>query len=275
MPERSAIVTDYHMHTIFSPDGDDPPPVMCHQALDLGLTAIAITEHAEWHPAERLHGFPNADAYFLAMAQCSAEFGPRGLQVYTGIELGNPHQYFYEATWLVETYPFDVVIASLHWLNGKNIHLEECFIGYQPEEIYRDYFYEIARMARDFKFDILGHFDRIVWRGQLLGIGFDPYRVERAVRTAMEALVKYDRCLELNTRFLNDPLNWNDSLVTMLRWYWEAGGTRIVVNSDAHRRHEIGRNRDVARQILNQAGFATADAKLQFEPVLQVPQSAS
>lgn len=273
MTELSTITTDYHMHTIFSPDGDNTPAAMCRQAVETGLSAVALTEHAEWHPADQPQGFPNADAYFLAVEQCRAEFGPQGLQVLTGIELGNPHQYFNEATRLVETYPFEVKIASLHWLNGQNIHLPECFIGHHPYDVYRDYFHQMAQMARGFEFDILGHFDRIIWRGQLLKIGFDPYRVEASVRTAMEALVKYNRCLELNTRFLDDPLNWNDALIIMLRWYWEAGGARVVINSDAHRRHEIGRNRDIAQQLLAQAGFTTAESYLQLAPALPVMPS--
>ncbi|GAB4431228.1 MAG: histidinol-phosphatase HisJ family protein [Anaerolineae bacterium] len=270
MTEPSPITTDYHMHTVFSPDGDDTPAAMCRQAVDIGLSAIALTEHAEWHPVAQPHGFPNADAYFLAVEQCRTEFGAQGLQILTGVELGNPHQYFDEATRLVESYPFDVKIASLHWLNGQNIHLKECFIGRHPYDVYRDYFYQISQLARDFEFDILGHFDRIIWRGQLLQIGFDPYRIERDIRAALATLVKHNRCLELNTRFLDDPLNWNDALIVMLRWYWEAGGTRVVVNSDAHRRHEIGRNREMAQQLLAQADFTFAESYLQLVPALPV-----
>ena len=274
MSNLSTITTDYHMHSTFSPDGDDTPAVMCRQAVDLGLTAIALTEHAEWHPGEQIYGFPNADDYFMTVEQCRTEFTSQGLRIFTGVELGNPHQYFDEATRLVESYPFDVVIASLHWLNDKNIHLKECFTGQHPYDVYRDYFYQVADLARDFEFNILGHFDRIIWRGQLLGIGFDPYRVEEAVRTALETLVEYHRCLELNTRFLDDPINWNEALITMLRWYWEAGGTEVVVNSDAHRRHEIGRNQDIARQLLTQAGFVSPNSYLQLEPGLQIPRYA-
>jgi histidinol-phosphatase (PHP family) len=273
MTDLSIITTDFHMHTTFSPDGDDTPREMCQQALDLGLTAIALTEHAEWHPAGQPQGFPNADAYFVAVEQCRAKFGPQGLQVHSGVELGNPHQYFSQATRLVETHSFEVTIASLHWLNGENIHLAECFLGRNPYDVYRDYFLEIANMAHNFEFDVLGHFDRIIWRGQLLGIGFSPHHVEKEVRTAMESLVKYNRCLELNTRFMADDLNWNNELLTMLRWYWEAGGTRIVVNSDAHRRHEIGRNRGVAQQLLIQTGFTTAKSYLQLTPALPVAQA--
>lgn len=268
------ITTDFHMHSTFSPDGDDPPVVLCQHALNQRLTAIAITEHAEWQPTAGFTGLPQVDVYFAEMARCRARFAARGLQVYTGVELGNPHQYFAQATRLVENYPFEVVIASLHWLNGHNIHMPECFAGRNPDEVYTEYFEQLAHLASDFHFDILAHFDRIIWRGMLLGIGFDPYRLEPAIRAAFAAVARHNRTLELNTRFLNDPINWNETLVTLFRWFREAGGRQVVINSDAHRRGEIGRNRVIAQQILGQAGFAFPANYLQLNPLIQFDLAA-
>jgi histidinol phosphatase-like PHP family hydrolase len=41
----------------------------------------------------------------------------------------------------------------------------------------------------------------------------------------------------------------------MLRWYREEGGTRVVVNSDAHRVSQMGANLEIARAILDEAGL--------------------
>lgn len=268
------ITTDFHMHSTFSPDGDDSPAVLCQAALAQGLTAIAITEHAEWQPGAGFTGLPETEVYFAEMARCRAKFAARGLQVYTGVELGNPHQFYDEATWLVESYPFDVVIASLHWLNGHNIHMPECFAGRDPYEVYTEYFIQLARLASDFHFDILAHFDRIIWRGTLLGIGFDPHRIERVVRHALATVAEHGRVLELNTRSVNDPDNWNEAMVTMFRWFREAGGNRVVINSDAHRRGEVGRNRAIAQQMLAQAGFTYPANYFQLNPAIQLDMAA-
>jgi histidinol-phosphatase (PHP family) len=111
------MITDYHIHSTFSPDGRHAPVILCQQALDLEIIEIAITEHAEWHPASGQRGFPNVAEYFSAIEQCRTRFEPQGLTIYTGVELGNPHDYYHEATTLLSEYPFDIVIASLHWLS--------------------------------------------------------------------------------------------------------------------------------------------------------------
>ena len=257
MSNTIQIRTDYHMHSTFSPDGNDMPQILCQEALNLGLEAIAITEHAEWHPAYKDRGFPQVDAYFAAMERCRAEFEPHGLTVLTGVELGNPHQFVAEAAELVAGYPFDVVIAAIHQLDDQNIHLAPCFAGRTADEVYTAYFQEIEQMAINFEFDFVAHFDRIIWRGTELGRPLDPHRLEPVIRSAMATLAHYGQGLELNTRFLDRQLNWNDTIVTVLRWFQQAGGGRVFVNSDAHYAHQIGRNREIAARLLAEAGFET------------------
>lgn len=249
------ITTDYHMHTPFSSDGHDTPAAMCQQALALGLSEIATTEHAEWHPVMPHKGFQRVEAYFEAIEACRAQFGPQGLMLHAGVELGNPHVYSDEALTLLAGYPFDVVLASLHWLHGENIHEARCFAGREAEAVYADYFVELGRMVMNFDFDIVAHFDRILWRGTLLGATFDPLRLEPVIRETMATIVRYGRILELNTTFLDHKPHWREALVTMLRWFREEGGTRLVVNSDAHRANEIGRHRALAQTLLIEAGF--------------------
>ena len=267
---KSIIKTDYHMHSIFSPDAHDRPETLCERALELGLTGIAITEHAEWHPSRGQNGFPRVAEYFEAIESCRAEFGPRGLTVLRGVELGNPHEYPEEALLLLADYPFDVVIGSLHWLYGDNIQLESCFANRNPDDVYTDYFADLGRMAADFDFDIVAHFDRVIWRGTLLGAEFDPWRYESNIRDALATIARYGRALELNTRFLTHTPNWNKALVTMLFWFLQEGGAHIVVNSDAHRAGELGRNLLLAQELLTLAGFSLPEQLLQIEPGLAI-----
>lgn len=262
----STLTTDYHMHSTFSPDGDHSPEMMCRQALDLGLTEIALTEHAEWHPAAQIYGFPRVEAYFEAIDQCRAKFEPQGLTVRAGVELGNPHMFANQALALLAEYPFDLVIGSLHWLNDQNIHEAICFAGRQPDEVYTAYFNELAQMAMNFDFDIVAHFDRILWRGTLLGHTFDPFRLESTIREALSTIAHYGRALELNTAFLTHQPGWLTALTTMFRWFREEGGRLVVVNSDAHRVTEIGRHRALAEQILLEAGFNLPEQLFHIKP---------
>ena len=264
--KQPIITTDYHMHSVFSPDGDHTPDKMCRAALDRGLTEIALTEHAEWHPNSQIYGFAQVEAYFAVTQQCRDEFEPLGLMVYTGIELGNPHMFSDQVLNLLTEYPFDVTLGSLHWLNGKNIHEPACFANRHPDEVYSAYFKELDQMAMNFDFDIVAHFDRILWRGTLLGHNFDPHRLEATIRQALATIARYGRTLELNTTFLTHQPDWIDALTTMFRWFHEEGGRLVVVNSDAHRATEIGRHRVLAEQILMEAGFTLPEQLFHIEP---------
>lgn len=247
------ITTDYHMHSTFSPDGNETPEALCRRALALGFTEIAITEHAEW--IDGWQGFPQAADYLAAIERCQTTFARHGLTVRSGIELGNPHEHAAEVADLLAAYPFDVKIASLHWLHGENIHLPACFDGRHPDDVYADYFAALGAMAAESDVDIIGHFDRILWRGTAMGAELNLARLETVVREALVTIAWRGIALELNTRYLNVRPDWHEALVTMLRWFRESGGSRVVVNSDAHRSEHIGLNAQLALALLDEAGI--------------------
>jgi histidinol-phosphatase (PHP family) len=248
------IVSDYHMHSHFSPDSKVSPDELCRHALALGLEEIAITDHLEWHPKST---FPDLDldGYFTAIESCREEFGPRGLTVFSGIELGNPHDFPAEVDLLLSRYSFDVVISSLHWLYDEDIHQSPCFAGRGPEELYAGYFSDLARMATSAPNSFIAHFDRIFWRGTMIYGALDLAPVEGSVRMALEAMVEHGQTLEVNAKYLDRHPGWNEHILTVLSWYREAGGKQVAVNSDAHSADVIGRNRDVAAALLSEAGL--------------------
>lgn len=270
MPDTTHILTDYHMHSTFSSDGHNLPVELSRRALDLGLKEIAITEHAEWHPVVRNQGLPQAAAYFEVIEQCQAKFKPLGLTVYPGIELGNPHTYPAEASALLAAYPFRVVLGSLHWLYGENIHDARCFAGREPDRVYTDYFIELGRMVQNFEFDIVAHFDRILWRGTLLGARLNLERLEPAIQETLRIIAQSGRALELNTTFVTQTPGWRAELTTMLTWFYQAGGRLVAVNSDAHRAGEVGRHRTLAEEILTTAGFQLPAQLFRVGPVYEM-----
>ncbi|MFO7664675.1 MAG: histidinol-phosphatase HisJ family protein [Chloroflexota bacterium] len=262
------LTTDYHIHSNFSMDGQDSIEAMCRRACALGYSEIAITEHAEWHPA--YHGQFNVEAYFTELDRCRALFADQGLLVLSGIELGNPHEYVAQAKQLIQDYPFDIRIASLHWLYGENIHDPACFTGREPTDAFADYFVELGQMAAEFSdANIVGHFDRILWRGTMMGADFALGSLENVIRDALATIAWRGLALELNTRLLGQNPGWHAELVTMLRWYREEGGLQIVVNSDSHRTGHLGTNIELAGQILAKAGLVST--RLQINRSLAVP----
>jgi histidinol-phosphatase (PHP family) len=256
------ISTDYHVHTTFSPDGHDTPEAMCEQALALGLAEIAFTEHVEWFaPVACRPDFPR---YFDAIARCRDTYGPRGLQVLSGVEIGNPHDYLDDTLALLNIYQFDVVIASLHWLSGQNIQRVSCFRSGSAADTYTSYFTNLAAMAgyADFAVPtqrlIIGHFDRILWAGVLAGVRPDLKQLEPVIRDTWAVVVGTGAALELNTHLLGFSPNWRYELALMLGWFRDEGGRRVVINSDAHRTEHLGANFPLASALLTHAGLVPA-----------------
>ncbi len=245
--------TDYHTHTTFSFDGHNTPDEMCAQALKLGYDTIALTEHAEWITGQG--GLPRAAEYIEAVEACRQRYEPLGLRVLSGVELGNPHDYEFEVDELLSQHPFEMRIASLHWLYGENIHLAECFQGLDPHEVYTDYFTELGNMATLIDAEIVAHFDRIFLRGLKMGARPRLDRLESVIRDALVTIAWRGMALELNTRYLRHDPSWQHELTVMLRWFRDEGGERVVINSDAHRIEQIGLNGDLAMTILQEAGF--------------------
>ena len=247
-----SVNTDYHTHTTFSMDGRSSPEQMCERAVALGLKEIAFTEHAEWH--NRQPGFVQVERYFEAVEKCRQRFGKQGLRVLSGVELGNPHVYSAESTQLLR-HPFELRLASLHWLYGVNIHDDSCFKGRNFYTVLSDYFAELERMTIEFEFDMVAHFDRILWRPSLNQTPFDITLIEDRIRQTFATIIRYGRVLELNTKVLEAAYNWNTPLIVMLQWFAEEGGKAIAVNSDAHDSFQIARNRPTALSILAQTGL--------------------
>jgi histidinol-phosphatase (PHP family) len=180
--------------------------------------------------------------------------------VLSGVELGNPHEFGAETAKLLAENQLDITIGSLHHLYGINIHTPECFSGRDPYTVIEDYFLELARMSALANFKILGHFDRIFVQPAKMGIPFDPAKLEGSIRTALFTIIKRGQILELNTKNFSYEPQWILVMLTLLRWYRQMGGCNIVVNSDAHRREELGRNFELARIVLKAAGFRTKDS---------------
>ncbi|MGB1253782.1 MAG: histidinol-phosphatase HisJ family protein [Candidatus Promineifilaceae bacterium] len=252
------IQTDFHMHSTFSPDGNNSVRAMCSAAAKKGLTTIAFTEHKEWGRSFDAP-FAQVDDYFVALEaerrRYSKWYRP-DLTILSGVELGNPHENHAEAARFVEQHPFDITIASLHWIYGENVHNRRCFQNRDVHRVFADYFDKVREMVLDFEVDMLAHFDRILWVPALNSAEFNITQVEQNVRSLFEAVLARNVALELNTKLYRVSPNWEDSLRTMLGWFREAGGERVMINSDAHHTSHLHVHLDPARQLLQACGLS-------------------
>jgi histidinol-phosphatase (PHP family) len=247
------IPLDYHIHTDFSCDSDATMIEMCRSAIEKGIPEIGFSEHFDLMPQEECRNYLQVDAFWEDLLECRRAF--RGsLIIRAGVELGEPHHFKDEVADLLNQYPWDYSLASMHWVGSGNIFYPE-FFEQPAEQVYRPYFLELARMAAEAEFDVVAHFDMVKRRGfDAYGV-FDPCDYENEIRNVLKTLAEKDRALEVNTATLRRPVKELCPGVTILKWFKEAGGKWITLGSDAHRPDQVGYGLLQALAMLRSAGF--------------------
>jgi histidinol-phosphatase (PHP family) len=229
----------------------------CERAIELGLPAIAFTEHAEWTIVHEGQHSVDIAGYFNAVERCRAKF--KGLRILTGVELGEPHWYPQETAALLAAGPLDQVHGSIHCIRMGGRVLDASQFRERPgidfHEAVTEYFRETLAMVESGQpFETLAHLDypKRYWLD-----GLAPYReedYEAEIRAILQAAARTGRVLEVNTtrgRTLCPD-------ITVVRWWREVGGQAVQYGSDAHQPDKVAEGFKLATQMVEAAGFKPA-----------------
>ncbi|MBA2774344.1 MAG: PHP domain-containing protein [Nocardioidaceae bacterium] len=239
---------DSHVHTEWSWDAPNGSMrASCERAVELGLAAIAFTEHRDhtvWRVAldqvdpddllarltedGELHP-PAFDAagYLAAVEKCRERFP--GLTVLSGLELGEPHRHAHQVAQVMGSGRFDRVLGSVHSLaDGEGYAEPAGLVGHRAAlEVMRDYLAEVtALVCSDQPFEVLAHVDYPVRSWPTGAEPFDASALEEEFRHALQLTAHSGRALEINTKV---PLQ-----SVILRWWHDEGGPAVTFGSDAH-----------------------------------------
>ena len=249
------LVPDYHVHTEWSwdaPRGDMERS--CERALEIGLPAIAFTEHADWALVHQGQHSVDIAGYFEAVERCRAKF--KNLRIQTGVELGEPHWFPSETAEVLSAGPLDHVHGSIHSirLGGEMLDASQfrSHEGLDFPAAVREYFRETLAMVESGQpFETLAHLDypKRYWRE-----GVAPYReqdYEEQIRAILSAAARTGRVLEVNTTRGNTLC----PDLKVVRWWREAGGQAVSFGSDAHQPDKVAAGFEVAVQMVEAAGF--------------------
>ena len=265
------VPADGHVHSEWS--WDAPLGSMertCERALELGLPAVAFTEHLDhsvWpvpvdgpYSTSHLRGLASPDGlltlppfdaagYLAAIERCRDRFP--GLRILSGVEVGEPHWHAEACAAVLSAGRFDRVLGSLHCLPDDGGFAEPW--GLYPRrpaaDVVRDYLAEVVRLVGAGEvFAVLAHVDYPIrfWPADTAG-PFDPADFEDEFRDALRATARSGRALEINTRL---PLD-----ATILRWWHQEGGDAVTFGSDAHLPDLVGHGFREAAAMAEAHGF--------------------
>ncbi len=254
MGERIGVPHDYHIHTRFSCDGQQDMEEVCERAIALGLPEICFTEHADYTPGDPCSFHFKPDAYFQALERVRQQYGGR-LLIRAGAEMGESHRFPYETELLMDEYPFDFIIGSLHWVGDEFVLSRDYFEKHGKHDAYQKYFEELLVMVRVGGFDVVGHFDVVKRYGYDVYGPFDPHDHEEIIREVLEACVDEGIGLEVNTSTLRRPVNEPSPHPTILNWYRELVWDIVTLGSDAHELAHVGYALTDMVELLRATGF--------------------
>lgn len=246
---------DCHIHSTFSTDSVMDAGQACGSAIRQGLDGIAFTDHLDYDFPGDINFLIDFDEYFCVIDNIRKRYAER-LKVLSAVEVGIQPHVLRESEELIQRYPFDYVLASVHVIDGQNPYYKEYYTGKSKKEAYTRYLEEIYYMVENLKsFDMLGHFGYI--------IRYADYD-DRTLRYAdysdlfdmiFRELIEHGRGFELNTGTYR--IERLDAVydTEILKRYRELGGDMICLGSDAHHTDHVAARFEYFSQVLRDAGF--------------------
>ena len=259
------MIVDYHMHLRDrdeeAPDGRysaDAAERYVEQAAEAGVDEIGFSEHVyHFRATKRLWEIQwmldrctdDLDEYVGAVQEAKR----RRLPVKLGLEVDYFPGIEAELRELLDQYPWDFLLGSVHFVDGFGVDSEPSLTHkLPPAEAYRRYFVWLRNAARSDLFDVLSHPDLVKFFGRRA----DPETTHYIYEETADAAEAADVCVEISTKGLRVPaaeLYPHPDLLQAFR----SRGVPITLASDAHVPTDVGRDIGDAVALARSAGYET------------------
>ncbi len=261
---------DYHIHPNYSIDAEDfSMEDYCKRGLELGLKEICFTPHYEFDPVrEQIDWFARLggkvvhigeswlDEYFREGRQLQERYSQEGIAIKLGLEVGYDVGLEEAIAKVVEAYPFDLVLGSVHCIDHVAISSAQESSEYLPgtnlDDVVTKYYKTLARGVESGLFDVVAHLDLYRRHGAKC-FGEQAYRAYQGyVEPILESMAKRGLGLEINTSSIKQGQNEFYPSKEIVRLAWEKGIRIFTTGSDAHRLRELGQGIEQAENILRE-----------------------
>jgi histidinol-phosphatase (PHP family) len=249
-------VFDYHVHTTCSVDCVTPIESSCQAAIDHGVTEIAFTDHVDHQPADEGFGFYKPEVYFESVDRMRERYGDR-LTILYGAEVDYHDDTQTVVERFIQTYGqrYDFVIGSVHYGNNGQIIFPDYFEGKTLDDVFRDYFNQIERAVRTGWFDTIGHLDIPKRYMPKTHRDYDPLANKERLMQLFDVFVETGMAFEINTSGIRQRPKTSMPGPAIVKWYVEAGGTRITTGTDSHAAQTVGAGLVTTLNMLKMCGI--------------------
>lgn len=252
---------DSHIHTSFSGDSTSPMEETIRKAISKGLQDICFTEHLDLdYPGGE--GCPpdtfllDINAYHQQFIQLQEKYTDR-IHLRFGLELGlQPHLAARHKA-LMQDWPFDFVIGSVHVVHGQDPYYPVFYQGRREDDCYREYFECVLENINAFdRYDSFGHLDYIVRYGPTKDANYTFEQYQDILDEILKKLAMRGKALECNTGAIRCGLRDLNPSLPILKRFRQFGGEFVTLGSDAHTPDRLSDGFDRACETLKSAGFS-------------------
>ena len=249
-------LTDFHCHSILSPDGHVPLKEMAAAMAAAGVQEMCVTDHCDLltedgTPRPHYDWTPVLAQYRETLAGAGASPALR-----LGIELGSAPFDPAAARAILDRPELDFVLGSLHnWspaAGGNDFYYTRYDSDAVCSRALDDYFTSMEALVELHDcYDSLAH---LIYPLRYMArdghpVTLAPY--EERIRAILTAVAQSGHALEINTYVGRTVSDW----APILAWYQACGGEFLTVGSDAHHPENAGAGIAEAYALIQAAGF--------------------
>jgi len=228
------------------------------KALALGLPAIGFADHLPMYWLKESNRDPGIAMPMQSLTEYVAEVGKLraaypSLPIKLGIEADYVPGFELELAEILNQYPFDYVLGSVHFIDGwgfDNPAYLEKYEYIDINDLYRQYFSLLQQAARSRLFNVIAHPDLIK------KFGYRPQaNLQQLYDQTARAFAESGVSAEINTaglRVAAKEIYPSLGLLQTLRKH----AVPVTTGSDAHEPGLVGYAFENARELLQEIGYA-------------------
>lgn len=251
------VLTDYHVHTSYSPDSKMDPEEAIRAALASGVTDICFTEHMDLgHHMEMYDKAPD----FAGMEETISRLREKypEIKIGKGIEAGYIPETAEQTAEVLKGQNFDYVLLSTHCVEGMDCGVPESKRGQDKSTAYKRYLETVYASVTDDRlteyYDCVSHIGYIAKGLHYEDNTFSYEMFPELFNKILKEIIKRGKGIEVNTSGI-DRGGHVLPHPSIIRRYKELGGRIITIGSDAHRSQSVGAYIKDAIDIIAEAGF--------------------
>lgn len=264
---------DTHVHTKNSHDGKVPIAKIIDLAKEQGLCYLATTDHLDYDFEYGKNKAPvtwpmlNLEEYYKEwqIAKQALDCDKNNtLNLCFGIEASyDPSDIVkqkYQET--IAKYPFDVVINSVHCVDGYDVYFKTAFLFRRKKHVYKRYLETILEsLDAPYHYDIVAHIGYIAHGAPYRDATLKYEDFPNEIDAILNGIIARGKAMEIN--FHHEMAPGRD----IVQRYYDLGGRKISYGSDAHR-GDICKNFDDAVAMLKEIGFTHLSTFVKGQEIL-------